>query len=66
MLDPYPLVVRLPCHPQHKFDLDCIRPWLKLNSTCPLDRKDLAKKKSIPIPKPKDDESEEEYDEFFA
>lgn len=42
--DPYPLLVRLPCHDSHIFDLECIRPWLLLNGTCPLDRVDLAKK----------------------
>jgi len=41
--DPHPLLVRLPCHPSHIFDLECIRPWLLLNGTCPLDRVDLAK-----------------------
>ncbi len=41
MKDPYPLVVRLPCHKSHMFDLECIGPWLRLHSTCPLDRKDL-------------------------
>lgn len=42
--DLYPLLVRLPCHETHVFDLECIRPWLLLNGTCPLDRVDLAKK----------------------
>ncbi|EXJ93070.1 hypothetical protein A1O3_01626 [Capronia epimyces CBS 606.96] len=42
--DPHPLVVRLPCHSSHLFDLECIRPWLLLNGTCPLDRKDLAQR----------------------
>lgn len=42
--DPHPLLVRLPCHDSHVFDLECIRPWLLLNGTCPLDRVDLAKK----------------------
>lgn len=41
--DPHPLLVRLPCHPSHIFDLECVRPWLLLNGTCPLDRVDLAK-----------------------
>lgn len=61
--DPYPLVVQLPCHKDHRFDLDCIAPWLKLNSTCPLDRKELLKKKQPPPP-PQDDE--EEYDDMYA
>lgn len=55
--------MRLPCHPDHKFDLECIRPWLKLNATCPLDRKELLKKKEPP---PKDEEEDEEYDTFYA
>jgi hypothetical protein len=42
--DPYPLVVRLPCHPTHLFDLECVRPWLRLRGTCPLDRTDFGKK----------------------
>ncbi|PGH13324.1 hypothetical protein AJ79_03741 [Helicocarpus griseus UAMH5409] len=42
--DPYPLVVRLPCHTSHLFDLECIRPWLRLRGTCPLDRTDFGKK----------------------
>lgn len=42
--DLHPLIVRLPCHPTHIFDLECVRPWLKLNGTCPLDRADLAKR----------------------
>ena len=62
--DKYPLVVQLPCHDDHRFDLDCIRPWLKLNSTCPLDRKELLKKKQPPPPPVEDDE--EEYDDMYA
>ncbi|KAF9741336.1 hypothetical protein PMIN01_00875 [Paraphaeosphaeria minitans] len=62
--DQYPLVVELPCHPDHRFDLDCIKPWLKLNSTCPLDRKELLKKKQPPPPPADDDE--EEYDDMYA
>jgi len=62
--DPYPLVVQLPCHPTHRFDLDCVGPWLRLQGTCPLDRKDLMKKKEVF--KPEKDEPEEDYDEMFA
>ncbi len=62
--DPYPLVVQLPCHPKHRFDLDCVGPWLRMNGTCPLDRKDLMKKKEVP--KPDKEEEEEDYDEMFA
>lgn len=62
--DKYPLVVQLPCHKDHCFDLDCIGPWLKLNSTCPLDRKELLKKKQPPPPP--DDDDDGEYDDMYA
>ncbi|KAF1813371.1 hypothetical protein P152DRAFT_316174 [Eremomyces bilateralis CBS 781.70] len=61
--DEYPLVVRLPCHKDHLYDLDCIRPWLKVNPTCPLDRKELLKKK--PPPPPVDDD-DGEWDDYYA
>jgi hypothetical protein len=65
--DEYPLVVRLPCHETHVFDLECITPWLKLQSTCPLDRRDLVKRKAPPPVVEKDDEEEEEeYDDMYA
>lgn len=50
----FPLLVKLPCRLQnnskreHVFDLDCIAPWLKMHSTCPLcrfDVKNVAKAK---------------------
>jgi hypothetical protein len=61
--DPYPLVVVLPCHPKHRFDLECVAPWLRVQGTCPLDRKDLLKKKEVP--KVVDDD-EEDFDEMYA
>jgi len=64
--DPYPLVVELPCHPTHRFDLDCVGPWLRLQGTCPLDRKDLLKKKDVPKPAPEDEDDEEDYDRIYA
>lgn len=63
-VDSHPLVVRLPCHKDHIFDLECIQPWLKLNPTCPLDRKELLKKKEVP--KPAEDDEEGEYDDMYA
>ncbi|KAL8800098.1 MAG: hypothetical protein Q9182_005410 [Xanthomendoza sp. 2 TL-2023] len=63
--DQYPLVVRLPCHRDHIFDLECIAPWLKLHATCPMDRKNLLKRKQ-PTPPPVEEESDGEYDEMFA
>jgi hypothetical protein len=60
--DKYPLVVQLPCHKDHLFDLECIEPWLKLNASCPMDRKILWKK-----PEPvKVEEDEEDYDDMYA
>lgn len=63
----------LPCHPDHKFDLECVRPWLKLNSTCPLDRRDLLpkkeekkEKKSTEANKAQEEDEEEDYDMDYA
>ncbi|KAK6346579.1 hypothetical protein TWF696_006701 [Orbilia brochopaga] len=62
LLDQYPLVVRLPCHKSHAFDLECISPWLKLHTTCPLDRIDVTKKKTPPPVV----EEEEEWDDNYG
>ena len=65
-------MVRLPCHRSHLFDLECIAPWLRLNSTCPLDRKDLledrkAKEKEIERAKEREKvEDEEVWDDMYA
>lgn len=67
--DQYPLVVRLPCHPTHLFDLECIRPWLRLRGTCPLDRVDFGKKereKAEARKKKPVDDDEEEWDDMYA
>lgn len=62
--DEYPLVVVLPCHSTHRFDLECVGPWLRLQGTCPLDRKRLVKEKSVVVEKVESEE--EDYDEMFA
>ncbi|GKZ68751.1 hypothetical protein AnigIFM50267_003496 [Aspergillus niger] len=67
--DQYPLVVRLPCHPTHLFDLECVRPWLRLRGTCPLDRTDFAKQereKAEARRKLAEEDEEEEWDEMYA
>lgn len=69
--DPYPLVVRLPCHPNHMFDLECVKPWLRLRGTCPLDRVDFGKKereKAEARKKPAvpDEDEEEEWDGMYG
>lgn len=58
--DDHPLVVRLPCNRKHHFDLECIAPWLKLNATCPMCRKDLAAKTVI------EPDSEDEFDDTYG
>jgi hypothetical protein len=62
--DPYPLVVELPCHKGHWFDLECVAPWLRLKGTCPLDRKEVQRKKAVV--KKVEEESEEEWDDMIA
>lgn len=60
--DTHPLVVRLPCNGRHHFDLECIGPWLKLHSTCPMCRQDLQAKKQAPVA----EDSEEEWDDTYG
>ncbi|KAJ5105654.1 Zinc finger RING-type [Penicillium alfredii] len=67
--DPYPLVVQLPCHPTHRFDLECVRPWLRLRGTCPLDRFDFAKQlreKAEERKKLVEEDEEEEWDGMYG
>ena len=72
--DPYPLVIRLPCHASHIYDLECIAPWLKLQPTCPLDRVDLLQKKNKrdtpeQVAKGTEDDGDEEegeWDDMYA
>lgn len=64
--DAFPLVVRLPCHRDHLFDLECIEPWLKLNATCPMDRKTLWKRPEEKRREAREEDSEEEFDDMYA
>ena len=72
--DPHPLLVRLPCHPTHVFDLECVRPWLLLRGTCPLDRvnlgqreRDRKKKLEEEIKRnAKPEDEEEEWDGLYG
>ena len=61
--DQFPLVVRLGCRGRHAFDLECIAPWLKIRSTCPMDREGLVKKREVVVV---DEEEEEEFDENYG
>lgn len=76
--DKYPLLVKLPCNVQqsgkpkgHIFDLECIGPWLKMNSTCPLCRFDILEvdkkrreKIEAELKQLKEEDSEEEEEEW--
>ncbi|KAB5566466.1 hypothetical protein GE09DRAFT_736609 [Coniochaeta sp. 2T2.1] len=58
--DQYCLIVELPCHHSHKFDLECVGPWLLSKGTCPLCRKEMGKKKEVVVEKKENDEEEED------
>jgi hypothetical protein len=67
--DEYPLVVQLPCHKTHRYDLECVGPWLMMNGTCPLDRKEVMRKKEkkkVPEVEKKAEDDDEDYDGMFA
>ncbi|PWW72595.1 hypothetical protein C7212DRAFT_359916 [Tuber magnatum] len=61
--DEFPLVVRLGCRGKHVFDLECIAPWLKIRSTCPMDREGLVKRREVVVV---DEAEEEEFDENYG
>lgn len=58
--DKYPLVVSLKC--RHSFDLECITPWLKLHTTCPMCRAEVTKARQVVV----EPDSEEEYDDTYG
>lgn len=71
----YPLVVKLPCHVkgrrEHVFDMDCIAPWLKMHSSCPLCRFDVRDADSVrrerlarELARAKDEDDEEEEEDW--
>ncbi|KAK3381340.1 hypothetical protein B0H63DRAFT_200811 [Podospora didyma] len=62
--DQYCLVVELPCHHSHRFDLECVGPWLRSKGTCPLCRKELNKKKEVV--KDEEDEENDDPDGLYA
>lgn len=68
LADEFCLVVQLPCHPLHRFDLECIGPWLRLQGTCPVDRKDLEGERKMRLERMiiAEPEEDEDYDEMFA
>ncbi|KAI1496697.1 hypothetical protein F5X99DRAFT_413870 [Biscogniauxia marginata] len=64
--DKYCLVVELPCHGDHRFDLECVGPWLRSKGTCPMCRKDLTKKKTVEVPKDENEGEEDDVDGLYG
>ncbi|EFX03251.1 hypothetical protein CMQ_3180 [Grosmannia clavigera kw1407] len=64
--DEYALVVELPCHASHRFDLECVGPWLLAKGSCPLCRTDLTKKKETVVAKDDEDEDEDDVGGMFG
>ncbi|KJZ78478.1 hypothetical protein HIM_01869 [Hirsutella minnesotensis 3608] len=63
--DEYCLVVELPCKGRHRFDLECVGPWLRSKGTCPMCREEVGVKKPPPVPAQEDDE-EDDADMMYA
>ncbi|RFU81862.1 hypothetical protein TARUN_325 [Trichoderma arundinaceum] len=61
--DEYCLVVELPCQGKHRFDLECVGPWLRSKGTCPMCRDEMGRKKEVPIV---EDDEEEDGDMMYA
>ncbi|KOS17275.1 putative RING finger protein [Escovopsis weberi] len=61
--DEYCLVVELPCKGRHRFDLECVGPWLRSKGTCPMCRTEMGQKKEIVVPVRQDDGDEEEEED---
>ncbi|KAI0176540.1 hypothetical protein GGR52DRAFT_571503 [Hypoxylon sp. FL1284] len=64
--DEYPLVVELPCPGHHRFDLECVGPWLLGKGTCPMCRHDLTKKKAVEIPKGDSEDEQDDVDGLYG
>ncbi|SPO05003.1 uncharacterized protein DNG_07688 [Cephalotrichum gorgonifer] len=62
--DKYCLVVELPCHKSHKFDLECVGPWLQSKGCCPFCRADFTKKKEVVVVE--DDEEDDDPMGMFS
>ncbi|RCI15763.1 hypothetical protein L249_2750 [Ophiocordyceps polyrhachis-furcata BCC 54312] len=60
--DEWCLVVELPCKGRHRFDLECVAPWLRSKGTCPMCRERVgdAAAKTKPVPVDDDDDDEED------
>ncbi|TWU77667.1 hypothetical protein ED733_008183 [Metarhizium rileyi] len=61
--DQYCLVVELPCKGAHRFDLECVGPWLRSKGTCPMCREEMGKKKTAVV---HEDDEEDDMDMIYA
>lgn len=58
--DQWCLVVELPCRGRHRFDLECVGPWLRSKGTCPMCREHVGARERSPVPAADDDDEEED------
>ncbi|KAG6087770.1 hypothetical protein E4U15_007361 [Claviceps sp. LM218 group G6] len=63
--DQYCLVVELPCKGGHRFDLECVGPWLRSKGTCPMCREDVGRKKAVVVPA-EDEDEDDDMDMLYA
>ncbi|KAK3292746.1 uncharacterized protein B0H64DRAFT_407596 [Chaetomium fimeti] len=64
--DQYCLVVELPCHGSHRFDLECVGPWLRGKGTCPMCRKEVGKRREVVVEAAEEGEEEDDMDGLYA
>ena len=64
--DQYCLVVELPCHHSHRFDLECVGPWLRSKGTCPMCRKEVGKRREVVVEKGEEEEEDDDMDGLYA
>lgn len=62
--DEWCLVVELPCKGRHRFDLECVGPWLRSKGTCPMCRQEVGKREAPVVVD--DDEEDEDPDMLYA
>lgn len=61
--DEWCLVVELPCKGRHRFDLECVGPWLRSKGTCPMCREEMGRKKPVPVV---EDDEDDDQDMMYA
>ncbi|KYK55150.1 hypothetical protein DCS_07112 [Drechmeria coniospora] len=63
--DEWCLVVELPCEGRHRFDLECVGPWLRSKGSCPMCREEMERKKAV-VPAAEDEDEDEDDDMMYA